>query len=449
VTIHSSFGGAALLPARTLVALILSAAVAAAQADRPPATVADPKPPPPPEVKPARPAGGLVVATDATWKAHPNPPAGWEKADFDDAKWDAVGVTQGPTGNGEHYSLANMCGVPTSAAWVWLGDHATFGIRRTFDAPAEVKRAELLLVADDEADVKLNGVPVAVYRSSNAAWGHRGGAAVVDLTPHLLPGKKNVLTATVKDNGAPNGFAAEVRVNSSPVLPKVLTAKPTAPPKEVLAEVDELAKRLDDPVFAARDKASRRLLDLTRTHGQGLYDKLNELVATASPEAGRRIDAALDRLDAERDAVLTLTGTDGRYFYPAMPMKEVKRWWTFGATDNPSAVRYRVQAKVLRDADPKAFDKTARAVATHGTDDEAANVVAFVADLELAELADVLSDALTLRAKTPAAALAASGLGRLGKEQLTDAQKKALTAAAKCGHEPTERAATAALAAIK
>lgn len=441
---------------RSLAALLVCGALALAQvpprlADPPgrSPTVADPKPPAPPEAKPPKPPDGLVVATDATWKATPNPPDGWEKVDFDDGKWEAVSVTQGPTGNGAHYALANQFGVPYTAAWVWLGDNPSFGIRRSFDVPAVVKRAELLLIADDEADVSLNGVPVAVYRSTNDGWGHRGGAMLVDLTPHLRPGKKNVLTAKVKDNGSPNGFAAEVRVNSAPMLPKVLTAKPAVPPKEVLAELDELAKRLDDPVFTTREKATRRLLELTGEHGQGLYDKLNELVAKATPEAGGRIDTALEKLDAEVNGVLAREGTDGRFYYPAMPLREVRRWWELGATENPTAVRYRVQAKVARDADPKVFDVAARDLAADGNDTEAANVVAFIADLELADLSDALVLVLEKRPKTLAAALAASGLGRLGKARLTDAQKKALADAAKCGHEPTERAATAALAAIK
>ncbi len=441
---------------RSVAALLVCGSLALAQlppmladpSGRPP-TLADPKPPAPPDVKPPKPPDGLVVATDATWKASTSPPDGWEKADFDDGKWEVVSVTQGPNGNGDHYALSNQFGVPHSAAWVWLGNNPSFAIRRTFDVPAVVKRAELLLIADDEADVSLNGVPVAVYRSSNNGWGHRGGAMLVDLTPHLLPGKKNCLTAKVKDLGSPNGFAAEVRVNSAPMLPKVLTAKPTVPSKEVLAEVDELAKRLDDHVFTTRDKATRRLLELTREHGQGLREKLNELVAKASPEAGRRIDTALDKLDVERKAVLTLEGTDGRFYYPATPLHEVRRWWELGAIENPTAVRYRVQAKVARDADPKAFDTAARDLAADGNDTEAANVVAFIADLELAELSDALVRVLEKRPKTTAAALAASGLGRLGKGRLTEAQKQALTDAAKCGHEPTERAATAALAAIK
>ncbi len=436
-----------MLPARTLAAVCLFAPVVFAQL--PPTTadppnLADPKPVP---VKP--PMGGLILATDSTWKANPNPPDGWEKAEYDDTKWDAVSVNAGPTGNGQHYTLANQCGVPTAAEWVWLGGNASLGIRRTFDAPAEVKRAELLLIADDEAEVSLNGVPVAVYSSSNNGWGHRGGAALVDLSPHILPGKKNVLTARVKDLGAPNGFAAEVRVNAAPVLPRLLLGEPKPPGQDVIDELDVLTKRLGDPLFAVRDKASRRLLELTREHGQGLYAKLNALVAKAEPEAARRLEDALDRLDGERAAVFAPEGTDGRFFYPPMPLQELKRWWDFAPLGNPTAVRFRVQAKALRNADTKGFDVAARDLATDGNDTQAANVVAFVADLEIAELADVLTTVLEKRPKTLAAALAASGLGRLGKDRVTDSQRKLLTAAAKCGHEPTERAANVALAALK
>jgi hypothetical protein len=433
-----------LLPARTLVSVLVFSSIALAT----PPTVADPKPPDPPPPKPVKPSEGLVVVTDATWKGIATPPAGWEKADFDDTKWHAVTVTNGPGDSGQHYALANQFGVPSTASWVWLGDAQQFSLRRTFDAPPVIRRAEMLLIADDEADVRVNGEPVAVYRSANPAWGHRGGGAFVDLSPHLLPGKPNCLTATVKDNGLAKGFALEVRVNSTPFVPRLLVAKAKPPGQEVLAEVEKLAKQLDEPVFATREEATRKLVDLTRTHGQGLYDKLSDLLSGATPEAGSRLERALDILERERDSVFARVGTDGRFFYPAIDLKQVEQWWKLPAESNPLAVRHLTQAKVAHDADPKAFRAAVRKRLADGDDAEVANVVGYLAALEKGDLADAMAQVLTDRPKTLAAAVAASGLGKLGKDKLTETELKALAAAAKCGHPPTERAATVALAAI-
>jgi hypothetical protein len=392
---------------------------------------------------------GVVLVSDTNWKATATPPAGWAKPDFDDSKWGAVSVINGPTDFGAHYALSNQFGVPSSAAWVWYGDGAKFALRRTFDAPKVIRRAEMLLIADDEAELSVNGNRVWVYRSANQAWGHRGGAAVIDLTPHLIPGQKNCIAARVEDKGLAKGFAADVRVNAPPLVPRLLVGRPDPPAKEVLAEVDRLAGRLDDREYRTREAATTQLTALAAAHGQSLFDALEELTRNGTPEQQWRAGVALSGLAKERNAVFVPTGPDGRFCFPDMPLTAVRQWWAFPPEANPVSYRYLVQAKVRRDADPKAFDAALRKELAGAKDDVAANLVGYVSNLELAGLADALTDVLEQRPKTLAGALAASGLGRLGKNQLTDARRKLLEQAAGCGHEPTVRAAKAALAAVE
>ena len=414
-------------------------------ADDPVRPVAPPVPPPP--VKADK--DGVIVVTDATWKGIAAPPAGWDQPDFDDAKWTPVAVMNGPADFGAHYTLDNQFGVPSTAQWVWHGQGAKFALRRTFDAPKAIRRAELLLIADDEADLFVNGEKAGVYRSSNVAWGHRGAAAVIDLTPHLIPGQKNCVAVKVTDNGGAKGFALDLRVNAPPLVPRLLVEKPKAAAKAVLDEIDRLAKLLEDREYRTREDATKKLTALAAEHGQAVYEAIRQITLTGSEEQQWRAGMALGRLSRERDAVFVPTGEDGRFCYPTLPRASLHQWWAYAPEANPVAYRHLVQAKVMREADPQAFDKEVRMELAAANDNRAANLAAYVSNLELAELADVLTEVLEKRPKTRAAALAASGLGRLGKDRLTDPQRKLLKAAAEGEYEPTARAAKAALAATE
>jgi hypothetical protein len=409
----------------------------------------EPKAPAVPDVGAKTVGDAVVLVSDRNWRATANPPAGWAKPDFDDSKWGATSVINGPTDFGAHYALSNQFGLPTAAAWVWYGDGPTFALRRTFDAPKAIRRAELLLIADDEADLIVNGNKVATYTSANPAWGHRGGAAVIDLTPHLVPGQKNAIAAKVVDKGLAKGFALDLRVNAPPLIPRLLLEKPKPVTEQLTAEVTKHIKALDDREYRTREAATKELVRLAKAHGQTLYDPLQEVYLNGSPEAQWRAGVAFAVLRNERNTVYVPTGADGRVYFPAVDLASMRAWWKLPPQSNPVAYRHQVQAKALRDADPRAFDAAVRADLATATDDHAATLAAFVSNLELADLADVLTQTLEKRPKTMAGAIAASGLGRLGKGRWTDAQRTLLTEASESAFAPTARAAKAALAAAK
>ncbi len=110
---------------------------------------------PPPSVE-------VVVATSEhepqSWRYTLEQPAdGWEKADFDDAKWDS-----GPGGFGR----ANTPGTVVRTEWhtddIW--------VRRTFELDEPPAEAHLLIHHDEDAEVYINGVRVAELKGYTTAY---------------------------------------------------------------------------------------------------------------------------------------------------------------------------------------------------------------------------------------------------------------------------------------
>jgi hypothetical protein len=110
---------------------------------------------PPPSVE-------VVVATSQeepqTWRYTLEQPAdGWEKADFDDAKWDS-----GPGGFGR----ANTPGTVVRTEW-----HAdNIWVRRTFELGEPPAEAHLLIHHDEDAEVYVNGVRVAELKGYTTGY---------------------------------------------------------------------------------------------------------------------------------------------------------------------------------------------------------------------------------------------------------------------------------------
>lgn len=106
----------------------------------------------------------------------------------------------GGTAGGEQLAAAN----DSKPNWIWYpeGDPAADApaesrfFRRTFDAPTDVRAANLRITADDACTAYLNGVKV----GSQAGWGNAVAFSVADL---IRPGR-NVLAVEGKNSPAPS-----------------------------------------------------------------------------------------------------------------------------------------------------------------------------------------------------------------------------------------------------
>lgn len=100
------------------------------------------------------------------------------------------------------------------ANWIWfpgkstVADSACF-LRRTFDLRGAVRRATLIVAADDECALTLNGRDLP---TATVGWSR---AEKLDVATWLRPGR-NVLAVRAKDGGAaPCGFLLELTVNGA------------------------------------------------------------------------------------------------------------------------------------------------------------------------------------------------------------------------------------------
>jgi len=148
----------------------------------------------------------VMLVTDASWKllVAADPPAGWERTDFDDAWWKPA-VTQGGLGVAPWRMVAGFAG-RTQAQWIWsyasnrAGDLATVLFRRRF--VAQRAEATLFITADNVFDVFLDGRPV----GHGADWTR---AAAIPL--RLKPGQEHLLAVRVVNQGGPGGLLVDLR----------------------------------------------------------------------------------------------------------------------------------------------------------------------------------------------------------------------------------------------
>jgi hypothetical protein len=110
---------------------------------------------PPPSVE-------VVVATSQeepqTWRYTLEQPAdGWEKADFDDAKWDS-----GPGGFGREDTPGTVVRTEWHTDNIW--------VRRAFELDEPPAEAHLLIHHDEDAEVYVNGVRVAELKGYTTGY---------------------------------------------------------------------------------------------------------------------------------------------------------------------------------------------------------------------------------------------------------------------------------------
>jgi hypothetical protein len=393
-----------------------------------------------PAKKPKNPNATNVV-TDTTWVFSDIIEKDWQGMKFDDSKWKPVSIVVGPDQNGEHYTLANQMGQATDAKWIWSPFGEVCYLRKTFEAPKEIRRAEIMFIADDVSEVYVNGSKIGYFMSTHLGWGHRGCAKLFDLAPYLLPGQRNVIAATATNNGSCKGFAADIRINDLPFIPAILRVTIPDPPVEVAAKVKDLFKQLDDPNFRKRENSTRALEELVEKHGQMLYGLLNELRISGSLEQEWRVGWAWGVLKKERNAALLQTGEDGRFYYPRGGMAYAKGLLTGGPNSNLSSYRHFIQLKMERDEDKKGFDAFFRDTWKAMKPEQKEEIVLTISFLDWADFGDLLDQDRDTGLNT----LIASAYGRMTNLELTQDRLDWLNKAKTSKHDPLARAATAAL----
>ncbi len=375
------------------------------------------------------------VVTDAEWKGSLQIEEGWHKRDFDDAEWGAATVSEGPERSGDHYTIANLFAVESSAKWIWFGREKEAWLRRHVQAPQGFRRAEMIYIADDEVELYVNGRAVDLYNTNTGGWGMRGCGVVLDLLPWLEDGD-NVIAAHVINKGGSFGFAADVRVDGEPIVAPMTDGKPLT--EDVKAEVRRLAAKLDDDDATVREEATVALEKLARDNGSCVADEA--AAAWTDPSAEVRGRVARIRETSIVDLAPTVPD-DARFAYGMLDMDAWGRFFAADASVQRNGIRSTVWLRVRMAQEPEAMTKLLREAALGERDAAAERAARLIGALACTKEADTLADILKARASTRAGAFAAAGLARIGgKEHLA-----ALRDAAKCGAPETERAAKRAI----
>jgi hypothetical protein len=342
----------------------------------------------------------LVVVTDASWSG----------AAKDDGEWSAAAEIEGPVSHGAHYGVDNLFARATKARWIWAGDGTTCVLRRTIDVSGTWRRAEMLVTADDVAEVSINGTVAATCDTLRGWWGMRGGGQLVDMAPFLVSGR-NTVTVRAENRGGPHGFACEIRIDAPPfVFPRGSGRALTA----------EDARAIDAMIApAARSPLSLlRLSDAVARHGVAAAPVLR-----AHKGDSEVVEALLSGLDPDMSQ-MTSFGADG-----VVPILR-------NGAGLPVALRHVLTIRALGD-----IDENVRAALESADDDVWERTVRTIAAADLRSLVLELARAVKERPKTRAGAFAAAALGRMGDAS----HVKRLIEAASCGYAPTERAARHAL----
>jgi hypothetical protein len=339
----------------------------------------------------------------------------------------------------EHFKVANLFGIPSPARWIWAGKSEECYLRRTWECRGRLHRAEMVLAADDEAEVFVNGDKVAEYDTARSPWGHRGGAVLVDLRPFVTDGK-NVLAVRVKNLMLARGFVAEIRLNGSPFLPPLVSAGRPLPPQTARL-IDQLALRLDSDSYPEREQATTELVALARKYGEAARQKVQDLTRSDSLEVRSRAERILDELADMLPSLDPPPGKEESFGFGRLSAEDLKMVLTVTEGRTGLYVKHLMAAQVLRFRSESEFHRAVRAAAANTRGPRWERIVPLVSFLEAKPLEDVLALALKANPGAPAGSWAAKTLGRLGSKSY----RSCLEAPLRCGYPPTERAAKQAL----
>jgi hypothetical protein len=134
------------------------------------------------------------------------------------------------------------------------------------------------------------------------ATGHNDGSVLVWKVP--MPATEKVTAADRDDSwadlAATDPAKARIAIDRLAHNPDVaialLAERFKAPPPPAEADVPSLVRALDDPAFAAREKAAKRLREV----GPKVEPALRDALKTATAEAKQRIDQVLSAFENNR-----------------------------------------------------------------------------------------------------------------------------------------------------
>ncbi|KAJ6482222.1 hypothetical protein C8R47DRAFT_1049693 [Mycena vitilis] len=165
-----------------------------------------------------------LIVSDASWRVQGSPPTGFEQLSFDDTTWPA-GTVVGAAGDAPWGTLWFASSPPvlelTKAQWVWTNIVPASGLlpagsrafRRTFvPAPNQIPMtANILIAADNEYTLYVNGVPIGSGTNAKVAQHH-----VVDFQPTTSEIVVAVLATNTGAAASRAGMLAFMEVNMVP-----------------------------------------------------------------------------------------------------------------------------------------------------------------------------------------------------------------------------------------
>ncbi|KAJ6523297.1 hypothetical protein B0H19DRAFT_1244218 [Mycena capillaripes] len=165
-----------------------------------------------------------MIVSDATWRVKALPPAGFQQLSFDDTAWPA-GTVVGVSGD-EPWGPISIASNPpvlalTKAQWVWTNIVPASGLlpagsrafRRTFTpAPNQTPMtANILIAADNEYTLYVNGVPVGSAANAKVAQHY-----VVNFQPTTTEIVLAVLATNTGAAASRAGLLVFMEVNMAP-----------------------------------------------------------------------------------------------------------------------------------------------------------------------------------------------------------------------------------------
>jgi hypothetical protein len=386
----------------------------------------------------------LVIPSDGSWHTTTDLSIRWDMPSDQLTLLPKAMVVTGPDTDGRQYTLTNQLGRDTPAMWI-RGHQETCVLIKRFTAPHSVRRAELLFIADDAADVTINGVVLASYSTKSSNWGNRGAGMLVDLTPYILAGETNVIMARLQNESGNTGFACDMRINCANIVLETHCESLPTVSQEILEVVTELIRKCDDPSFQIREASMKELRGYAHQYGSQLQKVFSSAFLFGTLEQSWRVQTAWIAKSKPR-RMKVQTGGDCRYNF-AFGSIEYFSFDRFPELPNQISYNHLIHNQTVRDSDSAKFDLKFRKYYPSRDAAQMTAVVNTIAFLDWDHFGDLLDQVSHLHPDTECSAAVASAYARLTNLDISESRYKWLLEAARSRHKPTSIAAHAALAA--
>jgi hypothetical protein len=386
----------------------------------------------------------LVIPSDGSWHTTADLSILWDMPSDQLAILPKAIVVAGPDTDGRQYSLTNQLGRDTPAMWI-RGHQETCVLMKRFTAPLTVRRAELLFIADDSADVAINGVVLASYSTKSSNWGNRGAGVLVDLTPYILAGEANVIMARLQNESGNTGFACDMRINCANIVLETHCESLPTVSQEILDVISELIRKCDNPSFQIREESTKELRRYAHQYGNQLQKVFSSAMLFGTLEQSWRVQTAWTNKSEPR-RVKVPTGGDCRYNFASGSIMH----FSFDRfAELPKQINYNrlIHKQTVRNSDSVAFDLMFRKDFPSQDAAQMTAVVNTIAFLDWDHFGDLLDQVRYLHPDSECSAAVASAYARLTNLDISESRYKWLLQAARSPHKPTSTAAHAALAA--